>query len=337
MKKLIFIVASMATSIICFPQSVMQLEGTYAGSEPSTFNETLNLSGENFETSGSITDAFDSKDTSLDKIDTSENLVHTKTLKGSEKEPFRYGWEFLKTADDGYALNMETNGGLVQICHNGLSIWVSINALPAHIAHGDDEGACGNFFDTLIIIGGKVDETASSDGYVLNMETNGGLVQICHNGLSIWVSINALPAHIAHGDNEGACGNFFDTLIIIGGKWDETVSSDGYALNTETNGHKVRICHNGIPIWISMNALQTHIDHGDTENCESTGPIKGAFPKYITDYAKWDEIASSDGYLLNTETNGHKTAICHNGQSIMVSITASKIHLLHGDSPGPCN
>ncbi len=274
MKKLIFIVASMATSIICFPQSVMQLEGTYAGSEPSTFNETLNLSGENFETSGSITDAFDSKDTSLDKIDTSENLVHTKTLKGSEKEPFRYGWEFLKTADDGYALNMETNGGLVQICHNGLSIWVSINALPAHIAHGD---------------------------------------------------------------NEGACGNFFDTLIIIGGKWDETVSSDGYALNTETNGHKVRICHNGIPIWISMNALQTHIDHGDTENCESTGPIKGAFPKYITDYAKWDEIASSDGYLLNTETNGHKTAICHNGQSIMVSITASKIHLLHGDSPGPCN
>lgn len=31
----------------------------------------------------------------------------------------------------------------VTICHNNHSITISINALPAHIAHGDDIYACG--------------------------------------------------------------------------------------------------------------------------------------------------------------------------------------------------
>lgn len=30
----------------------------------------------------------------------------------------------------------------VQVCHNGHAITVSINALPAHLAHGDQVGGC---------------------------------------------------------------------------------------------------------------------------------------------------------------------------------------------------
>ena len=44
-----------------------------------------------------------------------------------------------------------------------------------------------------------------SNGKNDNGGEHGGLVQICHKGDAIYVSSNAVPAHLAHGDNVGDC------------------------------------------------------------------------------------------------------------------------------------
>lgn len=75
------------------------------------------------------------------------------------------------------ALSVQAQNDKVTICHNGHSIMVSINAIPAHMEHGDFIGDCDNPSNV------KVD--------------------ICHNGHIINVSINAVPAHLAHGDAIG--------------------------------------------------------------------------------------------------------------------------------------
>ena len=88
----------------------------------------------------------------------------------------------------------------VTICHippgnpdNPQTITVSENALPAHLEHGDSLGACPE------------DPSPPDDQY-------NEKVLICHippgdpeNAHTIRVSENAVPAHLAHGDSEGAC------------------------------------------------------------------------------------------------------------------------------------
>jgi hypothetical protein len=72
------------------------------------------------------------------------------------------GWEFLGPTNQDISASTEVwdffarnphpmaNNERVQVCHappgnpaNARTITVSINALPAHLAHGDTEGPCG--------------------------------------------------------------------------------------------------------------------------------------------------------------------------------------------------
>lgn len=47
---------------------------------------------------------------------------------------------------------------------------------------------------------------SSSVFFTANRGTANDKVTICHNNHEITVSINALPAHQAHGDQIGSCG-----------------------------------------------------------------------------------------------------------------------------------
>ena len=86
------------------------------------------------------------------------------------------------------------------VCHvppgnpeNAHTIVVSTSAVPTHLDHGDSLGACPDD-------GGPPDDQYSEK------------VLICHippgkpeNAHTISVSVNAVPAHLAHGDTEGPC------------------------------------------------------------------------------------------------------------------------------------
>lgn len=102
----------------------------------------------------------------------------------------------------------------VEICHvppgnpdNARTISVSANALAAHLAHGDTEGACEEIQGDEGDEGG--DEGDQEEG---DEEEEGEQIEICHvppgnpdNAHTISVSPSALAAHLAHGDTEGEC------------------------------------------------------------------------------------------------------------------------------------
>ena len=80
------------------------------------------------------------------------------------------------------------------------TIEVGESAVPAHLAHGDTEGACEG--DVPPDDGEGEDESDDDEPKVL----------VCHvppgnpeNPVTIEVGESAVPAHLAHGDTEGAC------------------------------------------------------------------------------------------------------------------------------------
>ena len=95
------------------------------------------------------------------------------------------------------------------VCHappgnpdNAVTIEVGESALPAHLAHGDTEGACEGDAPDEEVPGGDEGEE----------ETEGTKVAVCHvppgnpeHPHTIEVDDSAVPAHLAHGDTEGAC------------------------------------------------------------------------------------------------------------------------------------
>ncbi|WP_104734246.1 T9SS type A sorting domain-containing protein [Hanstruepera ponticola] len=91
------------------------------------------------------------------------------------------------------------NSDKIEICHNGTTICVSVNAAQAHLNHGDSLGACGTescdeqlpFCDANVLApaDGESDvsirpsiswssATGIVDGYLLNVETSGGVAVI---------------------------------------------------------------------------------------------------------------------------------------------------------------
>jgi hypothetical protein len=103
----------------------------------------------------------------------------------------------------------ESEGAKALVCHappgnpdNAVTIEVGESAVPAHLAHGDTEGAC------------EGDDPAGEDDpededEETEEETK---VAVCHvppgnpeNPHTIEVGESAVPAHLAHGDTEGAC------------------------------------------------------------------------------------------------------------------------------------
>ncbi|HET9334296.1 MAG TPA: hypothetical protein VFQ21_12030, partial [Gemmatimonadota bacterium] len=98
----------------------------------------------------------------------------------------------------------------VLVCHvpsgnpeNAHTIEVGESAVPAHLAHGDTEGACEG-------------DVSGDDGSEEDPEDDGTdeepKVVMCHvppgnqeNPHTIEVGESAVPDHLAHGDTEGAC------------------------------------------------------------------------------------------------------------------------------------
>lgn len=130
----------------------------------------------------------------------------------------------------------------VKICHvppgnpqNAHTIEVSKNALSAHLRHGDTTGPCPrptdedpcdddddgvemccdagtDYAKTKSICRGSVKKHLKKGNYLGKCIPTPKKVKICHvppgnsgNAHTIWISENAVAAHLAHGDNYGDC------------------------------------------------------------------------------------------------------------------------------------
>jgi hypothetical protein len=140
------------------------------------------------------------------------------------------------------------------------TVTVGAPAVPAHLAHGDAEGACE----------GEPTDEGEEEGEDAEVK-----VLVCHvppgnpdNPQTIEVGESALPAHLAHGDTEGAC------------EGDEGTGEDPAEDGEENAEVKVLVCHvppgnpdNPQTIEIGESALPAHLAHGDTEGeCPEVAP-----------------------------------------------------------------
>ena len=167
----------------------------------------------------------------------------------------------------------------VTLCHvppgnPGAAHTVDVGApsVPAHLAHGDTEGACAD--DT----GEDPEEDPDEDP-----ESDEAKVLVCHappgnpdNAVTIEVAESALPAHLAHGDTEGACEG--------DEPGDEVPEEDGEEGPDGEEEVKVVLCHvppgnpeNPLTIEVDESAVPAHLAHGDTEGecVEETPPTEG--------------------------------------------------------------
>ena len=128
----------------------------------------------------------------------------------------------------------------ITICHrppgnpeNPQTITISINALQAHLAHGDTIGPC--------------------DGYNYYPPSQPKKITICHippgnrdraRPRTITISINALAAHLAHGDTIGSCGGYSAAASTDG----------GYLLGPQNRGLALAslILLVGVAVWSSL-------------------------------------------------------------------------------------
>ncbi|HJU87337.1 MAG TPA: hypothetical protein VJ788_08225 [Gemmatimonadota bacterium] len=141
---------------------------------------------------------------------------------------------------------------------------VGAPSVPAHLAHGDTEGACADD-------GGEDPEDPEEDPDS-DEDSDGAKVLVCHappgnpdNAVTIEVGESALPAHLAHGDTEGACEGDGSGEEVPGGDEGEEDTEGG----EET---KVVVCHvppgnpeNPHTIEVGESAVPDHLAHGDTE------------------------------------------------------------------------
>ena len=87
------------------------------------------------------------------------------------------------------------------------TIAVGAPAVPVHLAHGDTEGACADDAE-----GEEPEDEEDPEGE--EEDAGQAKVLVCHvppgnpeNPVTIEVAEPALPAHLAHGDTEGACAD----------------------------------------------------------------------------------------------------------------------------------
>jgi hypothetical protein len=244
----------------------------------------------------------------------------------------------------------------ITICHqtgNGTNtITIAASALSAHLANGDQVGACAPKVDNTPV----VEET----------------VTICHippgnpdNPQTITIPKSALPAHLAHGDQMGACvtkqvvtpDNTQEQKITIchipPGNPDNpqtiTISQSAWPAHQAHGDQmgacddKITICHippgnpdNPQTISISRSALAAHLAHGDhVGGCvaEDTKNNKG----------NNDQNKTTVNTPDNTNDGNDKIIICHippgntgNPQTISIPRSALPAHLAHGDQLGEC-
>lgn len=111
--------------------------------------------------------------------------------------------------EEGEAEEDEADGqAKVLLCHvppgnpeNPITIEVAEAAVPAHLAHGDTEGACEGGVPPEDDEGEEEEEDSGQERVVLCHAPPGNP----ENPVTIEVAAPAVPAHLAHGDTEGAC------------------------------------------------------------------------------------------------------------------------------------
>jgi hypothetical protein len=176
---------------------------------------------------------------------------------------------------------------------------VPASALDAHLAHGDQLGAC--------------EGEQPSEPEV--PEETSEKVTICHKPgtnaeQTLIVSTSALEAHLAHGDYVGTCGG------------EPTEQPDAPGQGAE----KVTICHKPgtsaeRTLIVSASALEAHLAHGDYVGTCSGEPT---------------EQPDAPG------KGAEKVIICHKPgtnaeRTLIVSVAALEAHLAHGDYIGECD
>jgi hypothetical protein len=166
---------------------------------PGKSNES---SGESDQSSGKSGKSDENTGTSDENTGTSdENAGKSDENAGKSDENSGKSDENSGKSDNSNESGSGSQGGEKQaVCHvppgnpeNAHTIVVSVSAVQTHLDHGDTLGPCPE------------DPGPPDDQYEEK-------VFICHippgnpeNAHTISVSVNAVPAHLAHGDSEGAC------------------------------------------------------------------------------------------------------------------------------------
>lgn len=140
---------------------------------PVTTNQVLNTARENPQPIASFT---------LSHSLTNPEYVYDFTYHGTPDNQLSYHWEFGPTATPATSTLMNPSG-----------ITFS-SAGPHTVSLSVERLGC---------------ESTSTTNFLAENFKNGNSVLICHNGHEKNVNINALPAHLDHGDNVGPCGQNF--------------------------------------------------------------------------------------------------------------------------------
>jgi len=119
------------------------------------------------------------------------------------------------SGSQGNSSEKSSSKGNVTICHKGKQTkTLPESALKGHLGHGDTMGACS---PPPVVQDKKPEKKPEKKpdkepdkepdkAPEENKNNNDKKVTICHKGKeTITISINALPAHLGHGDTEGAC------------------------------------------------------------------------------------------------------------------------------------
>ena len=100
----------------------------------------------------------------------------------------------------------------VTICHKGQTKQIPEPALGGHLGHGDTLGACGSGTNDDNQGNDDDDDDNNTNDDDNGTGNNDSKVTICHippgnpeAAETLSISVNALPAHLGHGDTEGAC------------------------------------------------------------------------------------------------------------------------------------
>ncbi len=161
---------------------------------------------------------------------------------------------------------------------------VGAPSVPAHLAHGDTEGACADETEEDPEEDPEDDPEDDTDG--TGEDSEGDKALVCHvppgnpdNAVTIEVGASAVPAHLAHGDAEGACeGDEPAGEEDPEGEGEAGEGDEGEGTGEEAA--KVLVCHvpagnpeNAHTIEVGESAVPAHLAHGDTEGeCVEEAP-----------------------------------------------------------------